>query len=394
MDGIGVYWQPASLGYNQIKNMSYKGMWFINLRKKQTIKKLPCLVAVFFLFGCEKLDQVEPDKTPSVIIDSDMVEAFDDGVAFMILLGSDNMKVKGLTTVTGNTWAQEALAYGIRIGELCGGRNLTYIAGAQYPMHDGRLDAFNAQIDASPGVDASYRGSMSYAEVTDWKAYYVERYGQEPEIRPSSQEASEYIAQQIMSEPGQVTILAIGPCTNIAKAIEAHPEIVENVREIIYMGGAVYCSGNTTPYAEMNFLYDPEAAAICLRAPFPKQTLVSLDVCNTVEMDKSRFMEIFNSIQSEKVKELFRNNYAYKLFEDIPSATQLVWDLISAVIVLDSSIVTQYKDVRLDVDDDPESPTYGKVFESQQASRQIIRVPLEIDQDRFWNIVISHLFHD
>lgn len=349
-------------------------------------------VAALLLFSCEKSDEETPDSKRTVILDSDMVEGFDDGVAFMILLGAENVDVKGLTTETGNVWAQEALAYGVRIGELCGGRKLTYIAGSQYPMAEGRLGKLNGQIDANPGVEASsYRGAVSSDEVKDWRTFYVGRYGRQPEIQPSSQDASEYIAQQVMSAPGQVTILAIGPCTNVAKAIVAHPEIAQKAKEIIYMGGAVYCPGNTTPYAELNFLYDPEAAAICLRAPFPKQTIVSLDVCNTVNMDRHRFMEIYNSIDSEPIREMFRRNYAYELFEEDPDANQLVWDLISAIITIDSSIITEYKDVRLDVDDVPDSPTYGKVYETQSPSRQTVRVPLKIDQDRFWNIVTSHL---
>lgn len=258
-------------------------------------------------------------------------------------------------------------------------------------MSAGRLDNLNNQIDANPGEDASYRGAVSFREVTDWRSFYEERYGRQPEIQPSSQNASEYIAQQIMSAPGQVTIIAIGPCTNVAKAIVAHPEIASKAKEIIYMGGAVYCPGNTTPYAELNFLYDPEAAAICLRAPFPKQTIVSLDVCNMVQMNMQKYMEIYNSIDSEPLKEMFRRNYAYQLFDENPSAKQLVWDIISAVIAIDSSIITEYKDARLDVDDNPESPTYGKVFETQSPLCQIIRIPLRIDQEKFWNIVTSYV---
>ena len=351
------------------------------------------LLAVMSLFpGCQKMQQDESggDKK-SVLFDSDMVEAFDDGVAFMIMLGTDDIEIKGLTTVTGNAWAQESLAFGIRIGELCGGKNLTYIAGAQYPIRPGRLDSFNEEVDANPGENASYRGAVSYVEENDWRSFYTDRYNRQPEIKPSSEEASEYIARQILSSPGQLTILAIGPCTNIAKALASHPEIASQTKEIIYMGGAVWCDGNTTPYAEMNFLYDPEAAAACIRAPFPKQTIVSLDVCNTVRMDRQQFMAVYQSVHSEDLKELFRGNYAYQLFENDPSATQLVWDLISAVIAIDSGVITGYRDARLDVDDVPDSPTYGKVYETQSPSRQIIRVPLQIDQNKFWDIVTSRL---
>ena len=353
------------------------------------------LLVISLSSGCQNRWQDESDISiggrKSVLLDSDMVETFDDGVAFMILLGSDDLEVKGLTTVTGNVWAQEALSYGIRIGELCRGENLTYIAGAQYPMRAERLDSFNVQVDANPGKDADYRGALSYPAVNDWRTFFGQKYGRQTEIQPSSQDASEFIARQILSAPGQLTILAIGPCTNIAKALVSHPEIASEVKEIIYMGGAVWCDGNITPYAEMNYLYDPEAAAVCLRAPFPKQTMVSLDVCNTVMMYLQRYMDIYNSIHNDDIKELFRNSYTYQQFEEDPSAPQLVWDMISAVIAIDSDIITAYKDARIDVDDDPSSPTYGKSYETQNPSRQIVRVPLQIDQDKFWNIVTSRL---
>lgn len=360
---------------------------------KQPYRLSLLLLTAMFFFSCWKNIQKDDsgDNRKSILLDSDMVEAFDDGVALMILLASDNIEVRSLTTVTGNTWAQEGLAYGIRIGELCGGKNMTFITGSQYPMLAGRLDGLNAQIDMNPGKDASYRGALSKPEIKDWKAFYQKRYNRQPDIRPSSQKASEYIARQILSAPGKLTIVAIGPCTNIAKAILAYPDIASKAKEIIYMGGAVYCPGNTTPYAEMNFLYDPEAAAICLRAPFPKQTLVSLDVCNTVSMDRQQYLRIYNSIRSDEVKELFRNNYVYLLFENNTSATQMIWDLLSAVIAIDSSVITEYKDVRLDVDDNPQSATYGNVHETQSPSRQIVRVPLQINQERFWDIITSRL---
>ena len=348
-------------------------------------------LTVLVISGCEKRQHNESGTGTVVIIDSDMVESFDDGIAFMMLLGSDNIDIKGLTTVTTNVWAQEGLAHGIRLGELCGGHDVEYMAGAQYPMRPGRLDTIDDEIDSAPGQDASWRGAVSYPEVTDWESYYMERYGRQPEIRPSGQDASEFIAQHILGSPGKVTILAIGACTNVAKAIIAHPEIPEKAREIIYMGGAVFCPGNTTTYAEMNFLYDPEAAAICLRAPFPKQTIVSLDVCNTVGMDRDRFMEIYDSIRSEEVKSLVRSNFPYPEFTDDPSSIQLVWDLISAAIAVNPDIITEYKESRLDVDDIPGSPTYGKSYETDLESRQKILIPLKIDQKKFWDIVRSGL---
>jgi len=348
------------------------------------------LVALCVLVtGCIKNPSGNTTGQISIIIDSDVAESFDDGIVFMMLAGTESVEIKGITTTTTNVWAQEGLAICIRLGELCGKMDIKYIAGSQYPLRDGRFATINQEIDASPGADASWRGAISYQEITDWKEYYISRYGRQPEIQPASEDASEFIAKQILSAPGEITLLAIGECTNIAKAILRYPEIAENAKEIIYMGGAVYCPGNTTTYAEMNFLYDPEAAAICLRAPFKKQTIVSLDICNKVLMDQHQFLSIYNSVKSEEIRRLLRSNYPYPEFEADPASLQYVWDVISAAIVVDPTIIIDYDDIKLDVDDAPDSPTYGKSFISTDPSRQVVRIPLKIDEKRFWEIVNS-----
>ncbi|MDO5320829.1 MAG: nucleoside hydrolase [Bacteroidia bacterium] len=345
-------------------------------------------LATAFIVSCCRNGSSD-GKPISLLIDSDMVESFDDGIAFIMLSGTDAVHILGLTTVTTNVWSQESLAYGIRLGELCGMTDMHYIAGSRIPLREGRLDSIDKEIDANPGEDAEWRGASSYPEVLDWESFYVDRYGCKPAIRPVLTDASEYIAESVMSAPGTVTILAIGACTNIAKALVSHPEMASMAREIIYMGGAVFCPGNTTPYAEMNFLYDPEAAAICLRAPFPKQTVVSLDICNTVLMDRDRFLSIYDAISSQEIRSLISSNFPFPEFQSDPSSMQFVWDLISAAIVVNPSIITEYKDVRIDIDDNPDSPTYGKSFETEDQSREMVRVPVDIDRERFWDIIIS-----
>lgn len=99
---------------------------------KQTIRIFAILITVLFLFpGCQKVQRDEPgDNRKSVLLDSDMVESFDDGVAFMIMLGSKEIDV----------WAQEA----------------------QYPIRVGRQDRFKEEVDANPGEDGSYLGASEY----------------------------------------------------------------------------------------------------------------------------------------------------------------------------------------------------------------------------------------
>jgi len=367
---------------------------YIRTSMKHFILRLSAVILSCVFTSCFRKDDsdfLHKEGNIKLLIDSDMVQSFDDGMALMMMFASDNVEVLGLTTVTGNTWSQQGLTYGIRQGEIAGGKNTKYIAGSRVPLREGRIETLNQEIDSNPGHDSEWRGAISFEEITDWRNYYIETYKETPKYSAYDMDASEFIAQQIIQNPGEVTILAIGPCTNIAKALKEYPDIAPLVKEIIYMGGAVYCEGNTTPYAELNVLYDPEAAAICMRSPFPRQTLVSLDVCNTVEMDRSIFFGIYNSIVSDSFKEVIRNQYYYQTYINQPTTKHLVWDLISAALVVDYDLITEYKDVLIDVDDNPSSSTYGKTFVSTDIRRQTVRVPLKIDTNRFWEVVESRL---
>jgi len=354
-----------------------------------SLRLLIFTVAVFAVISCTKSEEPKLPAAQKVIIVSDMVESFDDGIAMMISLASPNIEVLGVTTVTGNNWAQEGLAYAIRQGEIAGAVNVTFIAGNQYPLRPGRLETFDYEVGTNPGPDANWRGAVSYPEVTDWRSHYQSHYRESPVLTASSESSAEFIARQINAHPGEVSILSIGPCTSIAEALTLHPEIASRAKEIVYMGGALYCGGNTTPYAEMNILYDPEAAAVCLKAPFPKQTMVTLDVCNTVTIDSTMFFKIYDNLKNEKMKEVMRNQYYYDLFISDGKSTTLVWDLISAVLLMDPDICSEYRYEMVDVDDNPSSSTYGMTYISADKSCQSIKIPLRIDKDKFWNTVFS-----
>jgi purine nucleosidase len=80
-----------------------------------------------------------------------------------------------------------------------------------------------------------------------------------------------------MSSPGEITLVALGPLTNVAMALRLEPRIAQNVREVVIMGGAIRHEGNTTPMAEFNTFVDPHAAHIVYHSGMPI-TLVPLDV--------------------------------------------------------------------------------------------------------------------
>ena len=101
-----------------------------------------------------------------------------------------------------------------------------------------------------------------------------------------------------MSHPKEITLVAIGPLTNVALAIRKEPRIVENVKEVFIMGGAIRHQGNTTPLAEYNTYVDPHAAHMVFHSGMP-MTLTPLDVtyqCIFLKEDLDRLLKIDSPI--------------------------------------------------------------------------------------------------
>jgi purine nucleosidase len=99
----------------------------------------------------------------------------------------------------------------------------------------------------------------------------------EPRLKPIGQHAIDFLIERILAAPGEITLVAIGPLTNVALAIRQEPKIVDALNEIIVMGGAIRHEGNTTALGEFNTYVDPHAAHIVYHAGIPT-TLVPLDV--------------------------------------------------------------------------------------------------------------------
>ncbi len=110
----------------------------------------------------------------------------------------------------------------------------------------------------------------------------------EPQREPATLHAVEMIIQTILGAPGEITLVALGPLTNLALAVRREPRIAEAVREVVIMGGALRVPGNVSPAAEFNIYVDPHAAQIVFSAGWPVR-LVSLDVTQQTVMAREQF---------------------------------------------------------------------------------------------------------
>jgi len=165
------------------------------------------------------------------------------------------------------------------------------------------------------------------------------------------------------------------------------------------MGGAFEVLGNTTPAAEFNFWFDPEAAKICLRSPFKEQIIVPLDVCEKVFYTKKEYDRIISGANTEFV-EMFKNLHG-PLFGENPDYKSFVWDSITIAIFLQLDIITNMEERFVDVDDSY-GPNYGASIGYGNSSQRDIedeegfsigtqkaKIVFEINTNKFWDLFIS-----
>ncbi|MDO5704832.1 MAG: nucleoside hydrolase [Paracoccus sp. (in: a-proteobacteria)] len=189
-----------------------------------------------------------------IIIDTDPGQ--DDAVAILLALASPELQVLGVTAVAGNVPLSLTALNARKVVELAGRADVPVFAGCDAPMV--RLLVTAEHVHGKTGLDG-----------IDLP---------EPALPLQDRHAVDFIIDTLRREPaGTVTLVPIGPLTNIATAFQRAPDVVARVQRIVLMGGAYFEVGNITPAAEFNIYVDPEAAAIVFGAGVPL-VVMPLDV--------------------------------------------------------------------------------------------------------------------
>jgi purine nucleosidase len=189
-----------------------------------------------------------------IIIDCD--PGVDDAVAILLALASpEAVEVAAITTVIGNVALSQTTANALRIRDLAGRPEIPVYAGCGRPI----MAPVERKLSVHGGDGLGDIGLLPPASsVEDGHAVDV-------------------LIDRIRAEPGGITLCPVGPMTNIALALVKAPDITPLIREIVFMGGAAFRPGNSTPVAEFNFMIDPHPAQIMLTAGVPL-TMFGLDV--------------------------------------------------------------------------------------------------------------------
>ncbi|WP_225755246.1 nucleoside hydrolase [Actinotalea sp. Marseille-Q4924] len=194
-------------------------------------------------------------STPTrIVIDTD--PGIDDALAIMLALASPELEVLALTTVGGNTGLGNTTENALRLLHLLGRDDILVGAGADVPLvrRDSRPDEATHGADGLGGVrlEPAPRGADARGAV-------------------------EMLVDVIEGSDRPVTLVALGPLTNVAALVAARPDVAARLERIVLMGGGARVLGNMTPAAEFNIWFDPEAAARVFAAGVPI-TMVGLDV--------------------------------------------------------------------------------------------------------------------
>ena len=188
-----------------------------------------------------------------------------------------------------------------------------------------------------------------------------------------------------MQNPGQVTILAIGPLTNIAMAMRMEANFARNVKQLVIMGGAIASlpdgGGNHTPNAEFNFYVDPEAAQIVLRSGIPI-VLSPLNVSRKARFTKESYDKI--AAVDTPITRLVKENLGPG-YQQRPDRVALMYDQVAAVALVAPTLI-KTEELYVDVDSNP-GPNYGVSVGAPQpwpggegARKMLVQTDLEWDK--------------
>jgi purine nucleosidase len=187
-----------------------------------------------------------------VILDCD--PGIDDALAIAFACGHPGVDLRGVTTVAGNVGLTLTTANALSVLEFADCQHVPVAAGSPVPLMRPHSDA----------RDVHGESGLGHARLPP------------PQARPLDAHATELIIDTIGASPGEITLVATGPLTNIALAVRRQPALVSQVADFVIMGGSA-ARGNVTPAAEYNIATDPEAAAIVFGAGW-RVTMVGLDV--------------------------------------------------------------------------------------------------------------------
>lgn len=335
-----------------------------------------------------------------VIIDQD---AFGPGgsnlQAIAMLLQDPDVELLGITVVTGDGWRDEEVEHVLRLLEIAGRPEVPVVPGAVFPLLNSpaRTRAWERQFG-----NLTYKGAFT----DEWPSQGVTRRQPHPDdpfliprspagtprLKAATQNVASFLVDTVRRYPGEVSIIAAGPLTNIALAARLDPGFAASVRDITVMGGSLNPVAADNPFAveyataprrEFNFRMDPEATSLVFHEAWPRITLVPVDPTTRTLFRKELFERIGRASTPLA-------SYLVKYGEAYP-----MWDEMAVAVWLDPSLIRHDAKLRIDVDTGP-GASYGNTLswtaaEAPGLGEREVRVVLEADVPKLESLTVALL---
>jgi inosine-uridine nucleoside N-ribohydrolase len=297
-----------------------------------------------------------------ILLDCD--PGHDDAIALLLALASPEVELLGVTTVAGNQTLDKTTANAIRVLEFSGHTDIQVAAGAERPLL--REAYVAAEVHGETGLDGPDLPP--------------------PQSEPVAQHAVDFLAERIRSSERPVTLIPMGPLTNVALLLALHPDA--RPERIVLMGGAI-AEGNVTPAAEFNIWCDPEAAARVFSSGLDV-TMVGLDVTHKALFTPAHVGRLAGRV-GEMVAELLRfyGNFHRKVygFEGSP-----IHDAVAVAQVLDPGLVeTVERNVEIDTESELCRGRTVVDLWRRTTREPNVHVGIEIDSQGFLELLIERL---
>lgn len=316
----------------------------------------------------------QPNRDPLQKIILDMDPGIDDALALLLALKSAEIEILGITTVAGNAPLEMTTANALRVLEYLGAKNIPVAAGARKPLRRPLEDALN------------YHGSNGLGSC-DLPP---------PKLPVHYTKACDFLACLVKGSPCEVTLVATGPLTNVARSFQLHPELPKLLARLVIMGGAYgltpYGKGNRTPFAEFNVWQDPEAARTVFNSGADIYA-VGLDVT----MDPTACLNI-RHLEQIKAKDTRAARLAAQLveYEVKNHGCCRVHDALALAMLLDKSLL-DFAEARVEVVGGNEwDRGVTRVLSSEGSqlsanSGQLIHVAAAVNGARFKQVFLSRI---
>lgn len=300
-----------------------------------------------------------PDDRRPVILDVDT--GIDDMVALLIAATAPELNLRGVTCVAGNVELQHVARNTGTLLQMVGRGDVPVSIGAARPLSRRLRTAPETHGPTGTGY-AELRGEQRVLETTDFTAV----------------PAARYFEAHLTRHPGQMTIVALGPLTNVASAAQNGVDLAGGAREVIWMGGALAVRGNTTETGEWNACVDPEAAELCL-AGGSVDRVFPLDATQQAVFTLDDLDRLPDTDLAGVVRDAVRFYVGYHRVADGIDGCYLHDPVTLVGALFRPDLVTDSRDRRLACDTSSEASAAGTVRPADDDPRPMVNVAMAID---------------